>query len=63
MVASGDLRLLMLPTMSGARSAPDVPTLAEHGYAWDFNAPFGLAEPKHGSGRRQEAARCLQEKA
>ena len=46
MVASGDLRLLVLLNNKRSKKWPDVPTLAEHGYDWDFNAPFGLAGPK-----------------
>jgi tripartite-type tricarboxylate transporter receptor subunit TctC len=46
MVASGDLRLLVLLNNKRSTKWPDVPTLAEHGYDWDFNAPFGLAGPK-----------------
>jgi tripartite-type tricarboxylate transporter receptor subunit TctC len=43
MVASGDLRLLALLNNKRSKKRSDVPTLAEHGYDWDFNAPFGLA--------------------
>jgi tripartite-type tricarboxylate transporter receptor subunit TctC len=46
LVASGDLRLLVLLNNKRSKKWPDVPTLAEHGYDWDFNAPFGLAGPK-----------------
>jgi tripartite-type tricarboxylate transporter receptor subunit TctC len=46
MVASGDLRLLALLNSKRSKKWPDVPTLAEHGYDWDFNSPFGLAGPK-----------------
>src|SRR5262245_20820151 len=46
MVASGDLRLLALLNNKRSKKWPDVPTLAEQGYEWDFNAPFGLAGPK-----------------
>ena len=46
LVASGDLRLLVLLNSKRSKKWPDVPTLAEHGYEWDFNSPFGLAGPK-----------------
>ena len=46
MVASGEMRLLALLNNQRSRKWPDVPTLAEHGYDWDFNSPFGLAGPK-----------------
>jgi tripartite-type tricarboxylate transporter receptor subunit TctC len=46
LVASGDLRLLVLLNSKRSQKWPDVPTLAEHGYDWDFNSPFGLAGPK-----------------
>ena len=45
-VASGDLRLLALLNNKRSKKWSAVPTLAEHGYDWDFNAPFGLAGPK-----------------
>jgi tripartite-type tricarboxylate transporter receptor subunit TctC len=45
MVASGQFRLLM---MLGQKSKkwPDVPTLKELGYTYEFDSPFGLAGPK-----------------
>lgn len=46
MVASGEMRLLALLNNQRSRKWPDVPTLAEVGYDWDFNSPFGLAGPK-----------------
>ena len=46
LVASGDLRLLVLLNSKRSTKWPEVPTLAEHGYEWDFNSPFGLAGPK-----------------
>lgn len=46
LVASGELRLLALLNGSRSQKWPEVPTLAELGYDWDFNAPFGLAGPK-----------------
>jgi len=45
MVAAGQFRLIM---MLGPKSTkwPDVPTLKELGYTYEFDSPFGLAGPK-----------------
>jgi tripartite-type tricarboxylate transporter receptor subunit TctC len=45
MVAAGQFRLLM---MLGQKSKkwPDVPTLKDLGYTYEFDSPFGLAGPK-----------------
>ena len=45
-VASGDFRLLMLLNGERSKKWPDVPTLKEHGYKYEFDSPFGLAGPK-----------------
>jgi tripartite-type tricarboxylate transporter receptor subunit TctC len=45
-VASGDFRLLMLLNGERSKKWPDVPTLKELGYSYEFDSPFGLAGPK-----------------
>lgn len=46
LVASGDLRLLMVLGSVREKSWPDVPALKEVGYSFDFDSPTGLAGPK-----------------
>lgn len=46
MVASGDLRLLMVLNGERSKKWPDVPSLKELGYKYEFDSPFGLAGPK-----------------
>jgi len=46
MVASGQFRLLMLLNSERSKKWPDVPTLKEMGYTYEFDSPFGLAGPK-----------------
>src|SRR5215470_4146564 len=45
-VASGDFRLLMLLNGQRSKKWPDVLTLKELGYTYEFDSPFGLAGPK-----------------
>jgi tripartite-type tricarboxylate transporter receptor subunit TctC len=45
-VASGDFRLLMLLNGQRSKKWPDVPTLKELGYTYEFDSPFGLVGPK-----------------
>jgi tripartite-type tricarboxylate transporter receptor subunit TctC len=46
MVASGDLRLLMVLNGERSKKWPNTPTLKELGYTYEFDSPFGLAGPK-----------------
>jgi tripartite-type tricarboxylate transporter receptor subunit TctC len=46
MVASGQLRLLMMLNSERSKKWPDTPTLKELGYTYEFDSPFGLAGPK-----------------
>jgi tripartite-type tricarboxylate transporter receptor subunit TctC len=46
MVASGDLRLLMMLGGERSKKWPSVPILKELGYSYVFDSPFGLAGPK-----------------
>ena len=46
LVESGQLRLLALLNNKRSAKWPDVPSINELGYNYDFNAPFGLAGPK-----------------
>lgn len=46
LVASGDLRLLMMLGGERSKKWPDVPILKELGYTYEFDSPFGLAGPK-----------------
>ena len=46
MVASGQFRLMMLLNGERSKKWPDVPTLKELGYTYEFDSPFGLAGPK-----------------
>jgi len=46
LVASGQLRLLMMLGGERSKKWPDVPTLKELGYTYEFDSPFGLAGPK-----------------
>ena len=46
MVASGDMRLLMLLGEQRSKKWPDTPTLRDLGYPFGFDSPTGLAGPK-----------------
>jgi tripartite-type tricarboxylate transporter receptor subunit TctC len=46
LVASGQLRLLMVLNGERGKKWPDVPTLKELGYSYEFDSPFGLVGPK-----------------
>lgn len=46
LVASGDMRLLMMLGGERSKKWPDVPVLKELGYTYEFDSPFGLAGPK-----------------
>src|SRR5260370_33248620 len=46
LVASGQLRLLVIWTDKRSKSWPNVPTLKEAGVAMGPNSPYGLAGPK-----------------
>ncbi len=63
-VESGKLRLLATFGSKRTKKWPDVPTLAELGYATISDSPFGLAGPgRHGSLDRANTARCLSQGA
>ncbi len=46
MVASGELRLLMVLNGERSKKWPDAPSLKELGYKYEFDSPFGLVGPK-----------------
>jgi tripartite-type tricarboxylate transporter receptor subunit TctC len=46
LVASGELRLLMMLGGERSKKWPDVPVIRELGYTYTFDSPFGLAGPK-----------------
>jgi tripartite-type tricarboxylate transporter receptor subunit TctC len=46
MVASGDLRLLLMLGSEREQAYKDVPVLREVGYSFDFDSPTGIAGPK-----------------
>ncbi|MFM9849830.1 MAG: tripartite tricarboxylate transporter substrate binding protein [Hyphomicrobiaceae bacterium] len=46
LVASGELRLLMMLGGERSKKWPDVPIIKELGYTYTFDSPFGLAGPK-----------------
>lgn len=46
LVASGQFRLLMVLNGERSKKWPDVPTLKELGYSYEFDSPFGVVGPK-----------------
>lgn len=46
LVASGQLRLILLLNAERSKKWPDTPTLKEAGYSYSFDSPFGLVGPK-----------------
>lgn len=46
LVASGELRLLMMLGGERSKKWPDAPVIRELGYTYEFDSPFGLAGPK-----------------
>ena len=46
LLEAGQVRLLMVWTKDRLKRWPDVPSLAELGYPWTFDSPWGFAGPK-----------------
>ncbi len=61
LVASGEMRLLMLLNTQRSKKWPDVPALPELGYNYNFDAPYSVDGPKGmDPAIVKKIARCLQ---